>query len=242
MPHSMADAVSPLPRWLVVLASLAIVAHLVAIGGRVLSAQSGPWVTQMGPSQAVAPEFAQEIDRVCSPSYLKPLRMTHDYHFPSNRPELPGVYFEAILKDEAGKVTKTIRFPDDRENFWIRQRQLLLARALADDIPVQPPPGEAIAAPRQQAPSVEIWDLSPDKTLRLRSVPEHLVPRDHPVFRASEWSKILARAYGRYLCRVHGAASAQVFRHTKEPMLSGALLVDEASPEELVAAFEEVKR
>ena len=110
-------------------------------------------------------------------------------------------------------------------------------------MPVQPPPGEAIPPPHQQAPSVEIWEPGPDRVLRLRSVAEHLVPRDRSVLRASEWSKLLARAYGRYLCRVHGAASAQIFRHTKEALLSSVLLVDESpNPEELVAAFEEVKR
>src|ERR671922_292126 len=90
--------------------------------------------------------------------------------------EMPGIYFEAVLKDETGKVVKTLKFPDDQANFWLRQRQVLLARALADDIPVRPPPGEAIAAPRQKAPTVEIWEPGPDKVFRLHSVPEHLVP------------------------------------------------------------------
>src|SRR2546422_613168 len=158
MPQRSDEARAPIPRWLIVVASLAILAHLFALGGRVLSEQSGPWVTPFGNSQAT-------------------------------------------------------------------------------------PPGEAVPPPHQQAPSVEIWEPGPDRVLRLRSVAERLVPRARSVLRASEWSKLLARAYGRYLCRVHGAASAQIFRHTKEALLSSVLLVDESpNPEELVAAFEEVKR
>ena len=54
---------------------------------------------------------------------------------------------------------------------------------------------------------------------------------------------MLARSYARYLCRMHGAASAEIIRHTKDPILSGVLLEPSApSPEEFVASFGEVKR
>jgi hypothetical protein len=159
----------------------------------------------------------------------------------SNQPEQGDVYFEAELKDASGHVLKKLRFPDPSANLWVRQRQLLLAHGLWDDIPVPPPQGEEVGAPKQGAPSAEIWELGPGKVLRLRTIPEHLIPRDHPVSRPSEWSRLLARSYARYLCRVHGAASAEIIRHTKEPLLSAVLLIDESDTEEMVATFGEMK-
>ncbi|HEV3445291.1 MAG TPA: hypothetical protein VG099_11650 [Gemmataceae bacterium] len=232
----------PVPRWLAVLASLAILAHLLVIGARVLDADSGPWVTSMGNSPATGPQFAREIDQVTNFSYLRPLRMGHNYHFQSNRPEQTDVYFEAELKDASGHVLKKLRFPEQSANLWLRHRQLLLARGLAEDMPVQPPQGEEVGAPKAGAPSAEIWEFGPGKVLRLQTIPEHLIPRDHPVFRPSEWSRLLARSYARYLCRMHGAASAEIIRHTKEPLLSAVLLIDESpNAEELVATFGEMK-
>ena len=137
---------------------------------------------------------------------------------------MPGVFFEAELKDDTGSVIKTVKFPDDKANFWLRHRQLLLARALFEDLPVQPQRGEAIAPPKQMPPSVEIWEPGQGNVLRLRAVPEHLVPRDRTVFRPAEWSRLLARSYARYLCRMHGAASAEIIRHTKDPILSWSLI------------------
>src|SRR5260370_16376315 len=232
----------PVPRWLAVLASLAILAHLLAIGARVLHADSGPWVTSMGNSPATGPQFAREIDQVTNFSYLRPLRMGHNYHFQSNQPEQTDVYFEAELKDASGHVLKNLRFPDPSANLWLRQRQLLLARGLMEDIPVQPPQAEEVRAPNQAAPSLEISPFRLGKVLRLQTIPEHLIPRGQTVFRPSEWSLLLARSYARYLCRVHGAASAEIIRHTKEPLLSAVLLIDESrNAEELVATFGEMK-
>jgi hypothetical protein len=230
----------PVPRWLAVLASLAILAHLLALGAHALNAENGPWVTPVGNSPATGPQFAREIDQAAD-LYLRPLRIGH-YHFASNRPEQTDVYFEAELKDASGRVLKKLRFPDPNANLWLRQRQLLLARGLAEDIPVQPPQGEEVGAPKQGAPTIEIWDFRLGKMLRLQTIPEHLIPRGQPVFRPSEWSRLLARSYARYLCRVHGAASAEIIRHTKEPLLSAVLLIDESpNAEELVATFGEMK-
>jgi hypothetical protein len=230
----------PLPRWLAVLASLAILAHLLAIGAHVLAADSGPWVTRVGNSPATGPQFARELDQVAN-LYLRPLRIGH-YHFASNQPEQGDVYFEAELKDASGYVLKKLRFPDPSANFWVRQRQLLLAHGLWDDIPVQPPQGEEVGAPKQDAPSIEIWDFRTGKVVRLQTIPQHLIPRGQSVIRPSEWSRLLARSYARYLCRVHGAASAEIIRHTKEPLLSAVLLIDESpNAEEMVASFGEMK-
>ncbi len=97
-----------------------------------------------------------------------------------------------------------------------------------------------IAAPRQKAPTVDIWEPGPGGALNIKTVPQHLVPRDRPVFRPSELSLVLARSYARYLCRAHGAASAEIIRHTKDPYLPASLLFEDSSPpapEELVARF-----
>jgi hypothetical protein len=242
MPQAPSEA-RPMPRWLAVVGSIVIAAHLVAIGCRALTAQSGPWVMQLGSSMARPPQFAMEIDELTTPSYLRPLRMTHNYHFLSNHPEQLGVSMEVVLKDDKGSVLKTLNFPDEKANFWLRHRQLVLARGLAEDQPVVPPQGESVAAPGKQAPSVEIWDAGEGKMLQIRSVQEHLIPRNRPVFRPNDWARLLARSYARYLCREHGAASAEIIRHTKEPLLSGVLLEESApNPEELVATFGEMKR
>jgi hypothetical protein len=79
--------------------------------------------------------------------------------------------------------------------------------------------------------------------LRLKSVPQHLAPRDRSVFRPSEWSLLLARSYARHLCRAHGAASAEIVRHTREAIPPAVLFFDDAPPEafeELVSTFGEV--
>ena len=60
-------------------------------------------------------------------------------------------------------------------------------------------------------------------------------------------STLLARSYSRYLCRKHGAATAEIIRLTREP-LSPQLLnpnaIDPKNPafEDLVASFGEVSK
>src|SRR5262249_3155198 len=195
----------PLPTWLVVLGSLVVAGHLLVFGVSVLAAQSGPWPTPYGQDWAVPPMFAAAIDEVTRPNYLRPLKMTHNYHFATNRAEMPGVYFEVHLKDESGAVMKTLRYPEKDANPWVRHRQELLARHLLEDRPVPPPAGETVAAPGRQVEMVPIWEMGPGRTLTVRRVAEHLVPRDRPVSRPSDLSLALARSYARYLCRAHGA-------------------------------------
>src|SRR5262249_51306775 len=124
------------------------------------------------------------------------------------------------------------KIPDPEANFWVRHRQSLLAQALADDEPVPPPQGEKVAAPGQQTRTVEIWDEVEKGVPRLaiKKVPEHLIPRDRPVFRPSEWSLILAQSYARYLCRTHGADKAEIIRHTQEAIPPGVLFGPEPPP------------
>lgn len=234
-----------LPTWLLVLGSLAIAGHLLVFAVSVLAAPSGRWWTPLGPDMALGPEFALSIDMVTRPNYLRPLKMTHNYHFDTNRAETPGVYLEVRLKDESGAVKDTLRFPEKDANAWVRHRQGLLAwHLLQGDQPVAPPAGEVIPAPGQRA-DVQFWDMAQgDRIARLRTVPQHLVPRDRPVFRPSELSLVLARSYARHLCRAHGAASAEIIRHSKD-QLSPVVLIQADVPgatEEFVASFGELPR
>jgi hypothetical protein len=225
--------------------SLVLGVHFLALLMLVLSAQSGPWLMRFGDSLAEGPIFAARVNNVLTPYYLYPLRMTHNYHFLSNRLNLSEVYFEARLKDDKGTVT-TLKFPENTGNPWMRHRQKLLALGLGDDMPVLPPRGEVIPAPGQKMRTLTIWDFAkgPD-TLVLREVPEHLVPKDRPVFRPSEWTLLLAHAYARYLCREHGAASVELVRHSKDPVLPAVMFLPEPPPDtfhELICSFGEYRR
>jgi hypothetical protein len=67
--------------------------------------------------------------------------------------------------------------------------------------------------------------------LSVRTVPEHLLPRDRQVFRPSEWSLLLAQSYGRHLCRAHGAASVEIIRRTREAIPPAVLNLPEPPAE-----------
>jgi hypothetical protein len=234
--------VGELPTPLIVAGSVLIAAHLLAVAGAVLAAPSGPWPTPEGMGTAAPPPFAERLHDGLPSGYLRCIRMTHNYRFASNRPGLPAVYLEVRLKDREGRPLATVRFPDDNANRWVRYRQSVFARGLADDQPVAPPQGEAVAPPGRQVRSVPIWDMAGPRALRLSPVPEHLVPRDRPVFRPSNWSLVLARSYARYLCRVHGAARAEVIRHTRDPVPPAAGFLEQPPAdafEDLIANFGE---
>jgi hypothetical protein len=234
-----------LPRSLACLTSAAITLHLSAIVLLVLNAPSGPWPTPDGPSTAMPPPFASTAGATVTKHYLAPLKLTHNYHFLRNRPGQPEVFLEARLKDEFGRVIETLRIPDRQANPWVWHRQSVMAQHLADDQPVPPPESEAIPAPKRTARTVDVWDVNPDQTLTLRSVPEHLLPRDRIVYRPSTWSLILIQSYGRHLCRTHGTASVQLVRHTREPLSPALLLVPEPAADlfrDLVADFGEIKK
>ncbi len=194
----------PLPTWIIRLGTALVTVHFLALGMLVLAAPSGTWPTRFGESMSPGPMFAEKITSVVKPIYLDPLRLTNNYHFAGNRSLVSAVYFEARLKDAQGSVIKTIRFPGDSGSFWRRQRYKVLAMGLGSDIPVQPPGGEVIPAPGQQMEKRIIWDISDPKMWKLSEVPEHLVPKDHPVMRPSEWSLLLARAYALFLAGTGG--------------------------------------
>jgi hypothetical protein len=252
MPRSPSAPLPALPRWLTVLGSLAIAGHLFAVGVTVLAAQSGPWPTMEGPSPGAPPQFAYSLSTgkiagdFSISTYLKWVHMPHHYHFSTNRPERPGAWFEAHLKDADGQPLATLKFPEADANFWVRQRQEILAQALANDEGVAPPQSEVIAAPAQERRKVTIWDMAdgPGRALKLKPVEEHLIPRDRPVMRPSDWSLLLARSYGRYLCRSHGAASVELVRHTQQPIPPAILFMEPQAGafDELVANFGEYSK
>jgi hypothetical protein len=237
MPQS--QTIRVLPRWVVVLATLAISFHFLAIGLFVLSAQSGPWPSPNGPDMVSGPQFAGDLGQTLGDVYLFPLHMLHNYHFDSNRPEMPSVYFEARLKDNEGNVIETLKFPRNDLNFWARHRQRMLAQSLGDDIPVQPPRGEVIPAPGQKMRELTIWEpVEGDTVLKLKKVEEHLVPRDRPVARPTRWSLLLARSYMRYLCRKYKADSVELIRHSREAIAPENLLIEQPGAfEEMIGSF-----
>jgi hypothetical protein len=258
MPRSPSASFPALPRWLTVLGSLAIGIHLFAVGVAVLAAPSGPWPGMEGPTMLGPPQFAQSLltgkvdpatgkvepqSPVSIGSYLRWIRMPHHYRYSTNRPGGPDVYFEARLKDANGQPVATLKFPDPDANFWVRHRQTILAHALGDDQPVAPPQSEVIAAPAQEVRKVTIWDGGdgPSRTMTLKAVPEHLIPRDRPVVRPSEWSVLLTRSYARYLCQAHGAASVEILRHHREAIPPTVLFMEPPAGtfDELVANFGE---
>jgi hypothetical protein len=192
------------------------------------------------------PAFAQAVSEVTTRCYLMPLKMSHNYHFAANRTGNPAAYFEVRLKDKDGNLLETLKFPEDQANPWVRHRQALLAQELAQDVPVQLPQGEYIPPPGQEVPQLIIWNGggTPGSILRLekRDIREiRDISRDHPVERPSEWTRLLARAYCRYLCRAHGAASADLDRVSREPTMP-ALMFEERLPanfDNLVSNFKE---
>jgi hypothetical protein len=237
MPQPPPDSRIALPRWLIVAGSVAIAVHLLALGALVLAAPSGPWWVPppVGVTDALPPTFAAAVNDVTAPNYLHHVKLTHNYHFNSNRAALPGVELEARLKFKDGSV-KTLKFPDKDANPWVRHRQSLLVRVLAADRPVMLDPTKGVALVRDavKKPTIQYWDLTPgDPTLRIKTEAEDRIPRrPGEVFRPSEWSLLLAHAYARYLCREYGAESVELIRYTQEVIHPVVLFGDRPPPQE----------
>jgi hypothetical protein len=244
MAVSQTNAPRPLPRAFIIVGSVFAVGHLLAIGLLALAAESGPWPTNFGiTSKSIGPKFATAIsDNVTKPYYLTPLRMTHDYHFKSNMAAPFAAYFEVHLKNERGEIFKTLKFPDEKANFWVRHRQSILAQGLAEDQPVQPPGTEVVAAPGKAMPTVEIWVGNGD-VLKLTPTPQNDIPRDRQVIKPSEWSRLLSHSYMRYLCKEHQAASVELVRHSREMVLPDYMFVNRPEAfKELESHFGEYRR
>lgn len=249
----MSEPASPVlrmpPRWLMVVASLLIVGHLGAVALFAMGAESGPWVTPYGESRAWAPHFARLPNQSIGENYLARLHLGYHYHFGTNYPSPPGVFFEAILRDDKGNVLKRLKFPEDTANPLARHRQELLARALVNDVPL-PPPGPSTAAPGgQELPTIPIWDRpkgGKEDEFVVERVRPHEARRPWPVYRPSDWSVLLAQSYARYLCREHGAASAEIVRHSQFAVPPMVLVMPEVNEQafgsKMVASFGVIPR
>jgi hypothetical protein len=231
------------PGWFVAIAGLAIGYHLLAVSLGALAAPSGPWPTPDGANLASPPQFAYSLYQGLAADYLQSIKLIRNFHYVTNRPGLPGAYLEVHLKDKDGNVFKTVRVPDAEASSSETYRQDQLARRLADDEPVAPPQGESIPAPNQKAATVLIWDIVDNRKMKLKEVPVHLIPRERPVFRPTDFALLLARSYARHLCAVHGAAAAEIVRHSFDP-IPPSVLSDEPPPEgafgELISNFGEL--
>jgi hypothetical protein len=230
-----------MPAWLMWIGSAAIVLHLTALGALALSARSGPWVTPFGNTPAEGPQFAQAINGLTTNYYLRYLGMTHNYHFLTSQASFPGVALEVRLRDAEGNLIKTVKFPEEDANFWVRHRQAMLAQAIGDDQPAPARGGEALALQGDKARKLNFW-LEPQEVAALQKtrvllpqlptldpVPEgkkanrlvlvpvraddrNNVPDRMTLSTPSDWSLILAKAYVRHLARKHNAATAELIR------------------------------
>src|SRR5438477_71835 len=80
---------------------------------------------------------------------------------------------------------------------------------------------------------VDIWDGAgpgQDWQLVIKPTAQHLIPRERPVMRPSDFSRVLARSYIRHLCRQSGAASGEVIRISRDPITPVLLTTDDAPP------------
>ena len=236
----------PFPGWLKVLCSVAVVGHLAAIGLLALAAQSGPWPVPppfpVRESMVDGPQFAAQItSKYTIPYYLRPLRMTHNYHFASNRTPHVAVYFEAHLKDEAGKET-VLKFPDDKAFWWVRHRQELLAQNLVQD-QQRPPVGTQPVAPADKLPKFQVWmPVEQQPKLELKTVTDLDLKPAQPYDQPSAWMLLVADSFGRYLMREHKAVSVELVRCSRATVGPTMLMVLEQKREEqLKDGFTEMK-
>lgn len=212
----------PLPLRLLV--SVAIIFHLAALAGLVLSTRTGPWAMPDGDiGIAHAPFFAERIFD-STRGYRQALRLTEDYRFSSNlRPDSDN-QVEIRLKDKDGKVIKTVLLP--QSNSWLGsyQREQLIANLLSKNEAVDAPEGEKIPPPGQQVPMASYWKAQgSNKLWKLEITPEHLLPREEEMARPTDLSVILAKSLARHAQKKYGGESADVALRSKQSF--GALLV-----------------
>jgi len=232
---------------------VAIIFHLAAIIVVILDVPSGPWVGLERTESGDAPAFAHEASGLAT-IHADYLRLAHSYHddaMTSRPASIEGVEFDVRLKSKDGQLVATLHFPDPEANRWVRYRQELLARGLGFDFPYVHQGGEVIPAPGEPVPLVAIWALpgedfsgmkAPSQPptrvvpVHLERVLQHRVPRTRPVSRPSDLSLVLAQSYARYLCRTHGAASAEIVRHARDPIPPTVLFGQPTPP----AVFDDV--
>ncbi len=214
----------PLPRWVVLVGSLLVVFHLGSVVLNAMSAPSGPWPGRDRDGNPVVepvppPHLVSMVLEKGPAAYLRAIKQSHTSHFRSNRPGGPEAYLKIELYDKNGISVKSLRFPDPQASAAVQNRQTALVNWLTEDETVRPSMTEKVAAPGAVAPTITVWDWNQlDRTNVLVEMDENDIPRDRPTFRPSSWSLIVLRSLVRYLCRAHGAESADVDRYHRMPV------------------------
>ncbi len=227
-------APKPLPVWLKIGGSIFAVWHVAAVALLAIGAPSGPWMhPRFGFVQADGPRFAAVVNNSFTyPLYLEPLRMSHNYHFESNRLQVPASYLEVHLKDELGKVTM-VKIPDDKANFWVRHRQAVLAKSLANDLPPmqRDPTPKLLPAGQEEVKDVEVWEPGPNNIMTIALETRSDAQKKQSA-RPAPLSKVLAESYMRYLCKEHKAVSAELVRCTQPQPIPTWLFMPSIPPED----------
>jgi hypothetical protein len=211
-----------LPRWLIIVASLAIVFHLMSTVLRALAWPSGPWATADGMRTVPPPPFASQFYASIPGAYLAALRLAHPMHFFTTNPAQADVSFRATFKDHDGNE-HTLSFPDKNANRWVQHRQRLLANGLTFDVPVNINDMEKVPPPGKEPKKVRLWKqttapTNPEGRMQLEDVQESLVkdlvgPNGMPPQRPSPQEMLFVNSYTRYLCRAYGADKIRIVRH-----------------------------
>jgi hypothetical protein len=241
--YARSEPVTGSPK-VIALASMWLVFHWLAILANVMAARTGPWSGESG--FGPPPPFAVELFMAPEPSpqvrrlrplrdYLAALKLLHNYHFVEDV-RSARVRVEARLLDANGAEIATLTLPDPQANAAVRHRQLMLMQGLAEDQLIEPPPGEYIPPPNQPPPTVEYWNIGPERTGVLGRIEQHLIRdvmnrRETDLYAPTPWAMLLSRSYARYLSRKHGAAAVEIFRHTREHISPELLERPPESPE-----------
>jgi hypothetical protein len=236
MPRDRAATV--LPRWVIVLGSLAIGFHLFNALLSTLNVRSGPWVTNVGPSPAEPPPFAAIIGDALTVPYNRLVKVNHNFHFDSNRQEIQEITFEARLRDSSGKVIDTQKIPEPEANAFVRQRQWLLAQRLGGDEPVPPVQGVVLAPPGQELPAMYWWQEEHPRLLKLYKGNANTIPRNPQLMQPSEASFIAVRSYARYVKRLHGASAVEIMRTWRDPVMPTILFAPEPPSPDILKPFQ----
>src|SRR5262249_15191566 len=146
----------------------------------------------------------------------------------------------------------TLDFPDPNASPWVRGHQELLARVLAEDLPLPPPQAPKLPAAGKQASKVSFWEPQDEQgfRLRLRTVEE---PGLHPILpalrrqtkpppewtplRPTDWVLLVADSSARHLCREHGAARVELIRHSRMPIPPVILVLPEQAGQQQQQQF-----
>jgi hypothetical protein len=192
--------------------SLLVVVHLGATLVLALAAKSGPW----GDELAEAPRFIPPSVVASAARYLSALHLEDNFHYPSNRPATVEVWFEAVLYDKAGKEIGRRKYPQDGAWAPLRQRESMLAFALASDRPRLKEGTDIIQPAGEDPKKIPLWrSPNPDAKAEIVWVAEQELSRNPaaPDEGPTEWELAVARSFAKYLCRATGADTVEIIRH-----------------------------